>query len=60
MSDIDVGKVKKQFRILGNSPLLDRAIDIAMRVAKTDASVLIVGESGAGKDVFSRIIHQNS
>ncbi len=60
MSDIDVGKVKKQFRILGNSPLLDRAIDIAMRVAKTDASVLIVGESGAGKDIFSKIIHQNS
>ncbi len=60
MSEIDIQKVKKQFRIFGDSPLLNRAIDIALRVAKTDASVLIVGESGAGKDVFSRIIHQNS
>lgn len=60
MSETDVQKVKKQFRIFGNSPLLNRAIDIAIRVAKTDASVLIVGESGAGKDVFSRIVHQYS
>ena len=60
MSETDVQKVKKQFRIFGNSPLLNRAIDIAIRVANTDASVLIVGESGAGKDVFSRIIHQYS
>ncbi|MEE0947110.1 MAG: sigma-54 dependent transcriptional regulator [Bacteroidales bacterium] len=60
MSGVDVQTVKKQFRIFGDSPLLNRAIDIAIRVAKTDASVLIVGESGAGKDVFSKIIHQNS
>lgn len=60
MSASDVQTIKKQFRIFGDSPLLNRAIDIAIRVAKTDASVLIVGESGAGKDVFSRIIHQNS
>lgn len=60
MSRVDVQTVKKQFRIFGDSPLLNRAIDIAIRVAKTDASVLIVGESGAGKDVFSKIIHQNS
>ncbi|MEE0993268.1 MAG: sigma-54 dependent transcriptional regulator, partial [Bacteroidales bacterium] len=60
MSKVDVQTIKKQFRIFGDSPLLNRAIDIAIRVAKTDASVLIVGESGAGKDVFSKIIHQNS
>lgn len=60
MPKVDVQTVKKQFRIFGDSPLLNRAIDIAIRVAKTDASVLIVGESGAGKDVFSKIIHQNS
>lgn len=60
MSGVDVQTVKKQFRIFGDNPLLNRAIDIAIRVAKTDASVLIVGESGAGKDVFSKIIHQNS
>ena len=60
MTETDIQKVKRQFRIFGDSPLLDKAIEIAIRVAKTDASVLIVGESGAGKDVFSRIIHQNS
>lgn len=60
MSKVDVQTVKKQFRIFGDSPLLNRAIDIAIRVAKTDASVLVVGESGAGKDAFSKIIHQNS
>ncbi len=60
MTETDIQKVKRQFRIFGNSSLLNKAIEIAIRVAKTDASVLIVGESGAGKDVFSRIIHQNS
>lgn len=60
MTETDIQKVKRQFRIFGDSPLLNKAIEIAIRVAKTDASVLIVGESGAGKDVFSRIIHQNS
>lgn len=60
MTETDVQRVKRQFRIFGNSDLLNKAIDIAVRIAKTDASVLIVGESGSGKDVFSRIIHQNS
>lgn len=60
MTETDIQKVKRQFRIFGDSPLLNKAIEIAIRVAKTDASVLIVGESGAGKDVFSHIIHQNS
>lgn len=60
MTETDIQKVKRQFRIFGDSSLLNKAIEIAIRVAKTDASVLIVGESGAGKDVFSRIIHQNS
>lgn len=60
MTETDVQKVKRQFRIFGDSPLLKKAIEVAIKVAKTDASVLIVGESGAGKDVFSRIIHENS
>lgn len=60
MTETDVQRVKRQFRIFGDSDLLNKAIDIAVRIAKTDASVLIVGESGSGKDVFSRIIHQNS
>lgn len=52
--------IKQRFGIIGNSPLLDRAIDIARQVAPTDLSVLINGESGTGKEVFPQIIHQNS
>lgn len=52
--------IKNRFGIIGNSPLLNRAIDIAKQVAPTDISVLITGESGSGKEVFSHIIHQLS
>lgn len=52
--------IKNRFGIIGNSPLLERAIDIAMQVAPTDLSVLITGESGTGKEVFPQIIHQLS
>lgn len=52
--------MKQRFRIIGNSPELNRAIDVAMQVAPTDLTVLITGESGSGKDVFPRIIHENS
>ena len=52
--------IKNRFGIIGNSPLLNRAIDIATQVAPTDISVLITGESGSGKEVFSQIIHQLS
>jgi transcriptional regulator with PAS, ATPase and Fis domain len=52
--------IKNRFGIIGNSPLLNRAIDIAKQVAHTDISVLITGESGSGKEVFSHIIHQLS
>lgn len=52
--------IKSRFGIIGNSPLLNRAIDIARQVAPTDISVLIQGESGSGKEVFSHIIHQLS
>lgn len=52
--------VKQRYGIIGRSPLLDRALDTAIRVAKTDLSVLITGESGTGKEAFSRIIHENS
>ncbi len=55
-----VQEIKNRFRIIGTSPLLDRAIDIARQVAATDLSVLITGESGTGKEVFPQIIHQNS
>ena len=56
----EVQRMKQRFRIIGNSPELNRAIDVAMQVAPTDLTVLITGESGSGKDVFPRIIHENS
>jgi transcriptional regulator with PAS, ATPase and Fis domain len=52
--------IKQRFNIIGNSPLLNRAIEIANTVAATDISVLITGESGVGKEVFPKIIHQLS
>lgn len=57
---MDIQDIKNRFGIIGNSPLLNRAIDIARQVAPTDISVLITGESGSGKEVFSQIIHQLS
>jgi len=56
----EVQRIKQRFGIIGNTPALNRAIDIAMQVAPTDLSVLISGESGVGKEVFPQIIHQNS
>ncbi|MBX3101698.1 MAG: sigma 54-interacting transcriptional regulator [Bacteroidetes bacterium] len=52
--------IKQRFSIIGNCPALNQAIDVAMQVAPTEVSVLVVGENGTGKDVFSRIIHQLS
>ncbi len=57
---MDVQEIKQRFGIIGHSPLLNRAIDIANQVAPTDISVLITGESGSGKEAFSHIIHQLS
>ncbi|MBE0651693.1 MAG: sigma 54-interacting transcriptional regulator [Bacteroidales bacterium] len=57
---MDVQSVKQRFGIIGNSPLLNRAIDIAQQVASTDLTVLITGESGTGKEVFPQIIHSQS
>ncbi len=54
---MDIQGVKQRFGMIGNSPLLYRAIDIAMQVASTDLTVLITGESGTGKEVFPQIIH---
>lgn len=52
-----IQEIKNRFGIIGSSPALDRAIDIAAQVASTDLSVLITGESGSGKEVFPQIIH---
>ena len=57
---MEVQRIKQRFGIIGNSPLLNRAIDIATQVAPTDLSVLITGESGSGKENFPKIIHQYS
>jgi DNA-binding NtrC family response regulator len=57
---MNIQSVKQRFGIIGRSPLLERALNTAMRVATTDLSVLIQGESGVGKEVFSHIIHELS
>lgn len=57
---MDIIAIKQRFGIIGNSLLLDRAIDIARQVAPTDLSVLITGESGVGKEIFPQIIHHLS
>ena len=49
--------IKQRYGIIGTSPLLDNALGTAARVAPTELSVLIQGESGVGKEVFSKIIH---
>ena len=57
---MDIQSIKRSFGIIGNNAQLERAIEVAAQVANTDLTVLITGESGTGKDVFPRIIHQNS
>ncbi|MEI8085744.1 MAG: sigma-54 dependent transcriptional regulator [Paludibacter sp.] len=60
MQHSEIQTVKQRFGIIGNSELLNRAIDIAVQVAPTDLSVLITGESGVGKENFPQIIHNYS
>ncbi|MFW9596843.1 MAG: sigma-54 interaction domain-containing protein [Paludibacter sp.] len=60
MQASEIQAVKQRFGIIGNSELLNRAIDIAVQVAPTDLSVLITGESGVGKENFPQIIHNYS
>ena len=52
--------VKQRFGIIGNSPLLNRALEVALRVASTDLTVLVTGESGVGKEFFPQVIHAHS
>lgn len=54
---MDLQSIKNRFGIIGNSVALNHALNVAVQVAGTDLSVLIVGESGVGKEVFSQIIH---
>ena len=60
MAKQSIQQIKQRFEIIGTSPELDRAIDIALQVAPTDLSVLITGESGVGKENFPQIVHQFS
>lgn len=56
----EIQTVKQRFAIIGNSPLLNHAIQVAMQAAPTEMTVLITGESGSGKESFSKIIHSLS
>lgn len=57
---MDIQSIKNRFAIIGNSPALNFALQVASQVANTDLTVLIFGESGVGKEVFSNIIHSLS
>ena len=57
---MDLQSIKNRFGIIGNSPALNYALEVAVQVANTDLTVLIVGESGVGKEAFSHIIHSLS
>ena len=60
MNTTELQKIKQRYNIVGNSEGLNHALDIALQVASTDLSVLIVGESGVGKEIIPRVIHDNS
>jgi transcriptional regulator with PAS, ATPase and Fis domain len=60
ITEAEIQSVKQRFGIIGNSPHLNHAVRVALQVAPTDMSVLITGESGSGKESFSKIIHHLS
>ena len=60
ISDLEIQNVKQRFGIIGNSPLLNNAVSVAIQVSPTDMSVLITGESGSGQESLSKIIHHLS
>ena len=60
MNTSELQRIKQRYNIVGNSDGLNHALDVALQVAPTDLSVLIVGESGAGKEIIPRVIHDNS
>lgn len=57
---MDIQSIKNRFGIIGNSPALNYALQVASQVSNTDLTVLIIGESGVGKEAFSQIIHSLS
>ena len=60
MNTSELQKTKQRYNIVGNSDGLNHALDVALQVAPTDLSVLIIGESGVGKEIIPRVIHDNS
>lgn len=60
LNKMDIQSIKNRFGIIGNAPALNYALQVAVQVAGTDLTVLINGESGVGKEVFSQIIHSLS
>lgn len=60
MNTAELQRIKQRYNIVGNSEGLNHALDVALQVAATDLSVLIVGESGVGKEIVPRVIHDNS
>ena len=60
MNTTELQRVKQRYNIVGNNDALNRALDVALQVAPTDLSVLIIGESGVGKEIIPRVIHDNS
>ena len=60
MNTTELQKTKQRYNIVGNNDGLNRALDVALQVAPTDLSVLIIGESGVGKEIIPRVIHDNS
>ena len=60
MTNQELQSLKNKYDIIGNDPALNRALEVAVAVAPTDISVLVVGESGVGKENIPRIIHQHS
>ena len=60
MNTTELQRTKQRYNIVGNNDALNRALDVALQVAPTDLSVLIIGESGVGKEIIPRVIHDNS
>lgn len=57
---MNIQQIKQRFGIIGNTPLLNRALEVAVQVAPTDISVLVTGESGTGKEIIPQVIHHLS
>lgn len=60
MKTSELQSIKQRYNIVGNCEALNNALDVALKVAPIDLSVLIIGESGVGKDILPRVIHDNS